>query len=1052
MAVRKTESRIPQIPGFTIDDLGQNATSGTNASVKIVSYLSSPLAVNIFQNYVVFVEDAALQPNVASYEWIFNNNGTITNATTRNGVNSFLPTVVGTLSVTVNLKDGANTTLHTVALQQQVAARNLELEQLIDQEGTSSPSAGNPTVSRDVINGLRIFADAAASPVTDNALNRLILSITYSNLSANNPTLRNTLLENCSAALETTPDTFFTTGQNGIGVTKLRPHLAAMFIQDGGNPLIPVTERPSVSASTATQTTIQTAFNGLPETRRIDIFNLLRFPKTNIRICKLVLDGLKARYFSTEAFPAVLGNRNKARRLIREYETGPYTPPASATSDLSSTSASIFTYTLMAVWRISVSAVTNPAGNIDPQTRLFGIPEPIPEKAFLANFGIFTGDEPFIRSGRTYHSNFGITFTTVVSLEEIITHLQANATIFNHFRIFTHANQDLLGISLFVGGSGFVEAEHLDGFATSELQGVMGIINRYLPGRYIFSTDLADNFLDFLRSQSNTALNPFNLQAATPPATNPTLSADLRELFRRYIDIWAINMPGMMQVETGPTTAPRNLDQTTEVPVFIAVEDVIIRLLKPGIISAIPGLTDAHFTSLRTAILGTTPANLGFTGPVPSSWQPFPVDSFTSMSNDFRSTARALAVGNTFMSQLAHVKSRFDSNSFVDIRGCRAGLMAPFATPPPPFLLSIQRFFGRTGALPTVTAPEWFQSFRTNFRNEPLADNAAIDNQFATPYNNITAGVQIQLTTLEISNAFDDWSSRSKLDDQFTFFTNLFSAGADLVDFASLRWRTWQTSGSTTGIPALNLLSSRADDMVQLSLGNLINRLRENFTAAGSNLAPAVVTKLNALQPKIADLRTNEDQLAAFTGADFTAFYNNLSALATQILAIPGMPAATTTLVPATMPTPLTRADITGYLSNIRAYLTSSLNTDIGPVFSNIRTAIGGANANAKRHYYFNLRLPLRVPTTRGTFVQFVIFYIAGAVGEAIRSYLKCQWTGTPSQIADMHTFIDDPARGITESSAFNFLLTATLVETETAATPNAIAPLPDYSSHIKST
>jgi len=1045
MAVRKTESRIPQIPGFTIDDLGQNAASGTNASVKMVSYLSSPLGVNILQNYVVFVEDATLQPNVASYEWIFNNNGAITNSNTTNGVASFTPAQVGPLSVTVNLKDGANATLHTVVLQQQVAALNLELEQLIEQEGNHSPSAGNPSVSRDVINGLRIFADAAASPVTDNALNRLILSLTYSNISANTAVQRNTLLENCSAAFAANPDTFFATAQNGIGITKLRPHLAAMFIMDGGNPLIPVTERPAGATAaqiTATLTAIRTAFNGLTEPRRIDIFNLLRFPKSNLKICKLVLDGLKGRYFPAEAFPVVLGNRTKARRMIREFEIGPYVLPAAGTADLTATSTAIFNLMLMPVWRISVSALTNPAGTIDPQTRLFGIPEPIPEKTYMADTGMFPGDAPFIISSRAYHANFNIAFTTVVSLEQIINDLQATSTPFNHFRIFTHANEDLLGISLFRGGSGFVQAGHLDGFATGEMQGVIGILGIHFPGGFLFPNDMADNFLTFLRSRNNPALVPFHLDAAGAP-----LSADLRHLFRRYIDIWLVNIPGSIQVVTAPNP-PRNLTPAERNDPFIAFLNVIIRLITPSITASIAGLTDAHFTALRNAILAVTPVDLGFAaGAIPFIWNPIPEDAFpnnifTDVVRDLRSTVNALPPGNNFMANLAHLKNnRFNAASFIDIRGCLAGRLPVGVAPPPPFLLSIQRFFGRAGALPTVTAPEWFQSFNANYTNDPRANNAAIDNLFNAGFN----GGGIQLTPAEVSSDFDTWSRLSNVDDQFAFFTTLFPAVPDLVEFASLRWRTWRAPGSIVGIPPLNLYSSRVDDMVQLSLGELINRLRENFSAAGANLAAPVITRLNALQPHIENFRTNEDQLAAFAGADFTPFYNNLSALATQILAILPGPV----LVDAVMPAPLNRAHITGYLTNIRNHLTNnSLNPDIGAVFANISAAIGVADA--KRHYYFNIRLPLRVQTAAGNFVQYVEFYIAGAAADATRSYMKCQWMGTPAQIGDMHNFID--GLPITDGTVASFLETAILVETEVSAIPNAVAPLPDYNSHIKST
>ncbi len=1057
MPVRKTESRIPQIAGFTIADLGESAVSGTNAAVKLVSYLSSPVGVNILQNYVVFVEDAILAPNVASYDWVFNNNAPSAPINSINGVKDFRPSAVGTLSVTVNLKDAANTVLHSVVLQQQVSELNLELEQLIDQEGSRSPSAGNPTLSKDVINGLRIFVDNNAHPSTENGLNRLILSMIYANISANTPTARNTLLENCSAAIQTSIDTFFTTAQNGIGITKLRPHIACMYLIEAGNPLIAITELPL--AATATQlrtalTTMKTAFNGLSEPNKIDIFNLLRFPKSNIKICKMVLAGLQGRtYFSGQTFPSILSARTTARRLITEYEKGPYVPPAAtSTRDLSTSSTAVFNFMMLPVWRISVSALTNPSGTIDPQSRLFGVPEAIPEKTFMAASGMFPGDAPFLTSGQAYHTNFNISFSSITSLQEIINSLQADSTIFNHMRIFTHANEDLLGISLFQNGAGFVTSRHLDGFKISEIEGVIGILSMYFSNGFIYGIDRADLFLDHLRINNSTALTAFGLQPVVSPAIPTALSVDLRHLFRRYIDIWLVKIPGAIQPFTGtaPTTTNRNLTSTEINNTFIPFLNIIIRLLEAKITTATPALTPANFTLLRNAILAITPINLGFAaGTVPYNWtfpnNPSPNNFFAVLIKDLNSTVAALPAGNTFMTKLQHVKNeRFNTTSSIDIRGCLAGKLPALKAPPPPLLVSIQNFFGKTGSLPKVNAPEWFQSFDSIYTHVPLSNNIDIDNIFTSGFT----GGGITLSALEVTNDFATWSQLSNIDGQFTFFTTLFSATTNIIDFASLRWRTWQLNGSTTGIPPLHLYSVKVDDMVQLPLGDIINRLKENFAIAGSNLSATIVTKLNTLQPKIEELKIIEEQLAVFSGADFSSFYNSLHALEPLILGIAGMPVTATPLTDAAMPATLNSIVITSYITNFKTYLTNALTTDIGSIVSSIRTAI--AIPNAKAYYYFKIGLPLRAQTTSGNSTHFVIFHDASMLSDAIKSYMKCQWTGTPSQIADMHAFIN--TRTINIGNGSTFLPTAILVETETSATPNAVAPLPAYFSHIIST
>ncbi len=1046
MPVRKTESRLPQLPGFTVDDLGQHAVSGTNPNIILISYLSSPVNLNIEQNYVVIVDDATVGPNVSTYEWTFNNNGISTISTTPNGVTSFTPAELGSLTVTVNVKNSANTILHSVILDQQVVARNLELEQLIEQENSRGPSVGNPEVSRVVINGLRLFVDGVASPVNENALNRLLLSLAYAHVSGVTAAKRNEVLEKCTAAFETgTPDQFFTLGQTGIGINRAKPHVAAMFLMNGAAPFIPLTEIPagaSASVIKTTLATIGTSFNALSEATRIDIFNVLRFPKSNIRICALILTGLKDKYVAGQAFSALPGNRPIARRLITEYEIGPYVPPATGTRDLTNTSDTIFNLTLLPVWKISVSTLINPAGLIDPQTRLFGIPEPIPERTFLAETGIFPNDADFIESARKYHNAFNITFKNVDSLEDIINDLQASSIPLNHCRIFTHATPDALALSLFDGGSGYVSSEHLDGFVYGELEGAIGILSNYFDGGrgYIYGEDKADNFLAFLRGQSHASLTPFGLQ------TNP-LTPDQRHLVRRYIDIWLLRIQGSVKVTKGSVV--RNITTSEQNTIFIPFVNVLIRLVEAQIIAAAPTITAADFTALKTAILGVTTQDLNFNA-VPYFWDfpddPFPDNTFEDLSKDFTSTVRALPPGNTFMDKLMHVRdSRFTTNSTIDIRGCHAGEIPLGTIPPPPFLVTIQKFFGKAGTLPSVNGPDWFQSFQLSFAARSLADNTAIDNLFD---NDRTFG-GIALTSAEVNADFATWSRLANVDDQFTFFTNLFSAPATLLDFAGLLWKTWRTVGAVNGIPPLNLYSSRTDDLVQLTLGETVNRLRENFGAAGTNLAAAVITRLNNLQPFVAQFIQISRNVAAFSGSNFSPFYDDLKAIANGITAISGYAPPATTLVDPAMPNPLGLPQITGYVTNISAHLNTILTTDIGPIFTAISTAVQATNA--KRYYYFNLRLPLRVqqsnPTTS---LGYVVFYKNGFVKEALKSYMKCQWMGNPSQLADLHSFIDGIA--ITEANSAQFLITASFNERDDTTNPNALAPLPDYNAHINST
>src|SRR5437016_8101448 len=117
MAVRKTEQRLPA--GFTAAELGQ---AQGDARAALVSYHSSPTVVARQQTYVVFVLDAALQGNVASYHWEIGSDTQQTDA----GVLVYAPSAEGDITINVSLRDGADAELARLSLQQTVVSLNPE--------------------------------------------------------------------------------------------------------------------------------------------------------------------------------------------------------------------------------------------------------------------------------------------------------------------------------------------------------------------------------------------------------------------------------------------------------------------------------------------------------------------------------------------------------------------------------------------------------------------------------------------------------------------------------------------------------------------------------------------------------------------------------------------------------------------------------------------------------------------------------------------------------------------------------------------------------------
>jgi hypothetical protein len=89
--------------------------------------------------------------------------------------------------------------------------------------------------------------------------------------------------------------------------------------------IIPRREFPNDAAARGPiQGELRTALAQLDENRRIDLFNLLRFPKSNLAMAVKLLEAMRAQYFPGEDLPAILSNEDKANTLITEFKEGPF--------------------------------------------------------------------------------------------------------------------------------------------------------------------------------------------------------------------------------------------------------------------------------------------------------------------------------------------------------------------------------------------------------------------------------------------------------------------------------------------------------------------------------------------------------------------------------------------------------------------------------------------------------------------------------------------------------------------------------------------------------
>lgn len=328
MPVRKTESKLPF--NLTADDLGQNQPALDGKSV-LISFLSSPVVTNRLQQYVIFVIDSDMAAQVHSYEWTFSLDGTITNENSSNGYKDFTPSDTGNLSVTIILKNASDQDIGSVQLNQEVIELNGELEALISLPTTNAPLAGDPETSREIINDYRAYMDELCPRTLDpNAsANFLLCGITYQELLQQSLQVRAPELESIAASLDGDDKTEMKDQASyGIGVCRIKPHVLAMYLDDGGSTLLPFTALPEDETErNIARNQLLTDLEANSLEQWIDLFNVLRFPKSNLKMCVRLLEEMKTRYFNGSEFPAIIENRSNCLALINQFKSGPFGNP-----------------------------------------------------------------------------------------------------------------------------------------------------------------------------------------------------------------------------------------------------------------------------------------------------------------------------------------------------------------------------------------------------------------------------------------------------------------------------------------------------------------------------------------------------------------------------------------------------------------------------------------------------------------------------------------------------------------------------------------------------
>ncbi len=327
MPIRKTETRIPV--GSAASDLGE-AFAASDGRCALVSFITSPLVVNRENTYVVFVTDAGLAAQAASFDWSFSENGgTASTQSTPVGEAVYSPQGTGSLSATVRVLDGANAEQASLSLTQSIVPLHPGLEALIaaakDQPG---PGASDPDVSRELVNDYNPYYQAVAlpTPETGDAFQQFVFSLLFEGASKRSPADRKQLIEGLAEALDSAAtDDFVNRTAEGVGVCNIRLPLLAM-IPPTGAPLLPWTELPQPAAQNQyADQQLRQKFAALDQSTLIDSFNLARFPKSNITQCAHIIGALRDHYFAGTNFSDVLTGMSGTRAfwIAMHFQQGP---------------------------------------------------------------------------------------------------------------------------------------------------------------------------------------------------------------------------------------------------------------------------------------------------------------------------------------------------------------------------------------------------------------------------------------------------------------------------------------------------------------------------------------------------------------------------------------------------------------------------------------------------------------------------------------------------------------------------------------------------------
>lgn len=412
----------------------------------------------------------------------------------------------------------------------------------------------------------------------------------------------------------------------------------------------------------------------------------------------------------------------------------------------------------------------------------FGEPENVPDLTFIST----QGEQGFLNSAVAYHQAWGLAPARINSVEHLLQRLAGATSRLGRIRIVMHAAEIGVYSSLFTNEPRLsLDADRLEAYATSDVTGLAHDVGTWLN----LTPSTTTAILTHLRTNHAGMLTPFGIETSGEPA------GTLATMFQR-----ATEMQALTQSRTATNAAQAD-------PIISGLRTILADLRQR--LQTEAGITAPDAQALENAIRA---AGLTFTG----------ITFNADQSRQVAEANRAIAGG--FRDTLNAARQRFDADSWIDVRGCNVG-------DNPDYLRSLSHFFGRPGAQPHVSGPDWFQVFPT-LGSQTLANDAAVNAQAGNDH---------------VQTALGRWSVTTGAHSQLEFLRSFYRLEIERRQLAAAPVAAWPFGSSPalqfqppTLPPLLGGLPTPAADEVATRLLRLPPRLE--FSEPAPFGRPSAVT------------------------------------------------------------------------------------------------------------------------------------------------------------------------------------------------------------------